>query len=121
MTLEILKERFSVCRLDSVRQVDLEKPFTFLSVTDEEVSLVCPEEYVPRQYIKRENGWRALRVQGVLDFSLTGILAGLCGVLAENGIAVFAVSTFNTDYLLCREDAFPQAVLAGKNAGYTIL
>lgn len=88
MTLAILKERFSVCRLDSVRQVDLEKPFTFLSVTDEEVSLVCPEEYVPRQYIIRENGWRALRVQGVLDFSLTGILAGLCGVMAENGIAV---------------------------------
>lgn len=121
MTLFILKERFSVCRLSSVRQVDLEKPFTFLSVTDDEVSLVCPETYVPCQCIRCENGWRALKVQGVLDFSLTGILAGLCGVLAENGIAVFAVSTFNTDYLLCREESFPQAVAALKNAGHTIL
>lgn len=88
MTLKILEERFSICRLDSVGQVDLEKPFTFLSVTDEEISLVCPEEHVPRRCLKRENGWRALKVQGVLDFSLTGILAGLSGVLAENGIAV---------------------------------
>ncbi len=121
MTLSILKERFSVCRLDSVSQVDLEKPFTFLSVTDEEISLVCPEKYVPCRYIKCENGWRALKVHGVLDFSLTGILAGLCGVLAENEIAVFAVSTFNTDYLLCREDSFHRAVAALKNVGHTIL
>lgn len=121
MTLAILKERFSVCRLDCVCQVDMEKTFPFLSVTDEEVPLVCPEEYVPHQCIKRENGWRALKVQGVLDFSLTGILAGLCSVLAENGIAVFAISTFNTDYLLCREEAFPHAVQALENAGHTVL
>lgn len=99
-------------------EVDLAQPFTFLSVTDEEVSLVCPEEHVPSQYLKRTDGWRAFKVQGELDFSLTGILAGLSCVLAENGIAVFAVSTFNTDYLLIKEETLSNAVRALEGAGY---
>lgn len=54
MTLEICKERLTICRLDSIREVDLAQPFTFLSVTDEEVLLVCPEEYVPSRYLECE-------------------------------------------------------------------
>lgn len=121
MTLKILKESFSVCRLASIAEVDLSRPFTFLSVTDEEVSLVCPQEHVPCRYLKRADGWRAFKVQGELDFSLTGILAGLSGILAEKGIAVFALSTYNTDYVLCGDAMLPRAINALEEAGHLVL
>lgn len=121
MTLVILKESFSVCRLESIDEVDMAQPFTFLSVTDEEISLVCPKEHVPCRCSKRADGWRAFKVQGELDFSLIGILAGLSGVLAQEGITIFAVSTYNTDYLLCREAMLHRAINALEEAGHTVL
>ena len=70
--------------------------------TDEELSLVLSEADVPRD-MRAERGWRAFKVQGPLDFALTGIMARLSGVLAEAGISLFALSTYDTDYILVRE------------------
>ena len=84
----------------------MQQPFVFTGSTDQEKSLVCPADIIPENIIVRDDGWRAFRICGVLDFSLIGILSKLSGILAENGIALFAVSTYNTDYILVKEYDF---------------
>ncbi len=66
----------------------------------------------------REDGWRAFRIEGVLDFSLTGILSAISGILAENGIGIFAVSTYNTDYILVKAENLVKALDVLREAGY---
>ena len=70
--------------------------------------------------IRCDAGWKAFRVQGELDFSLTGILAGIASVLSDAKIGIFAVSTYRTDYVLTKKDAFDQALSALIAAGYEI-
>lgn len=119
MTLEVLPGTFAVCQLTSLDAVEL-RPFTFLSVTGDEISLVCLEQNIPAAALRVEAGWRALRVRGTLDFSLTGILAGIAGVLSEAGISLFALSTYDTDYVLVRDSALEAALCALQNAHYAI-
>ena len=71
--------------------------------------------------LAREDGWRAFRIEGVLDFSLIGILAGISGILAENKIGIFVVSTYNTDYVLTKEESFERAMALLARHGYTVL
>ena len=92
----------------------------FTGATDEEKSLVCPVSLVPDNTIEREDGWRAFRIEGVLDFSLIGILAKISTCLAESGIGIFAISTFNTDYILTKTENFDRALKALTDAGYSI-
>jgi len=120
MKLLPLREAFTVCQIRDGSGVDWSQPFTFVSRTDEELSLVCPTGFVPGNAVRREDGWRAFRVQGALDFSLTGILAGIAAVLAEEGIAIFAVSTYNTDYVLVKDENFSCALRALEGKGYEI-
>ena len=75
---------------------------------------------VPGNTIERNDGWRAFRIEGVLDFSLIGILSKISTCLAENGIGIFAISTFNTDYVLTKENDFSKAIEVLELAGYTI-
>ena len=75
----------------------------------------------PEDTSERENGWKGFRVEGVLDFSLVGILSKLTAVLAENRIGIFAVSTFNTDYILVKAENFDRAAEALKAAGYEVM
>ena len=91
-----------------------------LAKTGEENSLVCRTEDVPGNAPAREDGWKGFRVRGVLDFSLTGILAGITGVLAEKEIPVFAVSTYDTDYILVRKEDSGAAAKALEEAGYGV-
>ena len=121
MELQIIDGLFSVCKVTSLDPALLTAPFCFVGKTDEELSLVCPTGLVPGGAVDREDGWRAFRIQGVLDFSLVGILAPIADALSEARIGIFAVSTFNTDYVLVKADCFDRAmtVLAGK--GYTIV
>ena len=77
--------------------------------------------YVPSETIEREDGWRAFRIEGVLDFSLIGILSGLTSLLAEQGIGIFAVSTYNTDYILTKAEHYTRALTVLEDAGYRIL
>ena len=120
MKLKVLGTVFSVCRTADLSRVDLSREFVFIGKTDEELSVVCPQDAVPEDALAREDGWRAFRVEGVLDFSLTGILARLSGTLAEAGIGLFAVSTYNTDYILVKRENLARALAALAAAGYEI-
>ncbi len=120
MTLKVINESFSVCKLKDYSQIDLKHPFVFTGATDEEKSLVCPTEVVPSNTTERSDGWRAFRIEGVLDFSLIGILSKISAVLAENRIGIFAISTFNTDYILTKAVDFGKVLELLSAEGYTI-
>ena len=120
MKLETIKGEFSVCKVADYSCVDISAPFVFTGATDEEKSLVCPTARVPPNTTDRDDGWRAFRVKGTLDFALTGILARLSAVLAEEKIGIFAVSTFNTDYILTKSVHFARALAALRTAGHEI-
>ena len=75
---------------------------------------------MPANVTHREDGWKAFRIEGVLDFSLIGILSKISAILAENAIGIFVVSTYNTDYVFIKKENFPQAVSALGKAGYEI-
>ena len=112
MKLSVLKESFSVCKVASYEGVDLDTPFVFTGATDREKSLVCPTDRVPVATLAREDGWRAFRIEGQLDFSLVGILARISSVLAAEKIGIFAVSTFDTDYILVKAENLERALVA---------
>lgn len=120
MILKELPWKLTICKLPSAAGIDLAADFFFAGKTDEEISLVCRTECTPENTTAREDGWRGFRVDGILDFSLTGILSGLSGILSENGIGIFAVSTYNTDYILVKAEQFDRAMEALKAAGYGI-
>lgn len=119
MMLEMLSQRFCVCL---VKNFSLPKAsgIWFLSCTDREISLVCEPQHAPQDALAREDGWRGLRVGGSLDFALVGILSRLTGALAKARIPVFAVSTYQTDYLLVREETWAGALDALRAAGYAL-
>ena len=112
---------FSVCKVKDVSKVDFSQEFCFLGKTDEELSVVCLTDCVPEETIERDDGWKAFRIQGVLDFSLIGILSRISSLLAEAEIGIFAVSTYNTDYILTKKENFESALEVLRKAGYTIL
>lgn len=121
MKIKKLDCDFSVCRVEDYSLVDLNTEYCFTGKTDEENSLVCPVNKVPSNVTERDDGWRAFRIQGVLDFSLIGILSKISGILAENKIGIFAISTFNTDYILTKKENYQKAIEALRNAGYEIV
>lgn len=109
---------FSVCKVTDYSQVNLDAQYCFLGRTDEENSLVCLTEDVPNNAAVRDDDWKAFRIQGVLDFSLIGILAEISTLLAENRIGIFVVSTYNTDYILTKRDNYDKALQVLADAGY---
>lgn len=98
----------------------LRGPWYSITKTSDELSVVCEEQYVP-DTVRSEKGWRCIKVQGPLDFGLTGILASLANPLAKAGISIFAVSTFETDYLLLKEERLQEAIAVLKDAGHTFI
>ncbi|MDP3448533.1 MAG: ACT domain-containing protein [Eubacteriales bacterium] len=121
MNLKVLPQAFTVCQIRDVSHVDFTREFVFFSKTDEEASLVCETEYVPQSTLAREDGWCAFRAQGVLAFSQVGVLSAISSLLAAEGISIFAVSTFNTDYVFTKADAVDRALQLLADAGYAIL
>jgi uncharacterized protein len=117
LNLLILKNSLAVCRLTPEQELPdwvLKQPFFCAARTPDELSLVLGETSLAEQAgstqgWKIENGWRALKVAGPLDFSLTGILSALAAPLAEAGISIFALSTYDTDYVLVRSNAMQAA------------
>lgn len=120
MKLRIIDTEFTVCKVEDYSEIELSHPFVFTGATDEEKSLVCPTALVPSNTTEREDGWKAFRIEGVLDFSLIGILSKISTLLAENGIGIFAISTFNTDYVLTKTKDFERAIKALESTGYEI-
>ena len=121
MKLEVLPYELTVCKVESTDAIDLSREFYFLGKTDEELSLVCRTEDAPKETVAREDGWKGFRIQGTLDFSLIGILSKLSGLLAAHEIGIFAVSTYNTDYILVKKDNLERTQQVLQSEGYEIL
>ena len=119
-TLKVVEKPFTVCKVEDYSLTDLTSEFVFIGKTDEEMSMVCESSLTPSNTITREDGWKAFRIEGELDFSLIGILAEISALLAEGGIGIFAVSTFNTDYILTKAEDFDPALRILEAHGYTI-
>ena len=120
MRLQIIEGKFSVCKVENLRAVNFNVPWLFVGKTDAEISVVCLTADVPHATLAREDGWRALRVAEPMDFGLTGVLAGISTVLAQAGISIFAVSTFDTDYILIKAENLGLAQTALEAGGYSI-
>lgn len=121
LTIKPITEEFAVCQVEDYSQVNLENPFVFTGATDDEKSLVCPIALVPENALSVDKTWSAFRIEGVLDFSLIGILSKISSLLAENNIGIFAISTYNTDYILTKTADFQSALRVLEEAGYQIL
>lgn len=120
--LKVLPMELAVCRLGPDEKTPgwlWRAPFVSLTRTGDELSVVCPQDRVPPG-VEQVGGWRGLKVCGPLDFSLVGVLASLAQPLAEAGISIFAVSTYETDYILVRENDFEAAVSALRKAGHRV-
>ena len=120
--LYLLPERMAICRLDPE---DESPPWASSAVlssvtrTQAETTVVCQEEDVPAG-ITSNKSWRCLRIGVVLDFSQTGILSSLTAPLAEEGIPIYALSTYSTDLILIKEKDLPRTMLALTGSGHRV-
>ena len=121
MEIKKIDHNFSVCQVEDYSLVNLNSEYSFIGKTDEEKSIVCITDEVPANVIQQDDGWKAFRIQGVLNFSLIGILAKIAAALADNGISIFAVSTYNTDYVLMKKENYQKALDVLKALGYMII
>lgn len=121
MKIQLLTQNFAICKVSDLPINLIEKDFYFISKTDEEISVVCPLEQLPNNTINITKTWKGFRVVGNLDFSLVGILSNISQVLAKNNISIFAVSTYNTDYIFVKQESLQNAVVALQNEGYEIV
>ncbi|NTW03002.1 MAG: ACT domain-containing protein [Oscillochloris sp.] len=126
MHVLLLPETYAICRMPP----DMEPPtwgsgagIWSLTRTADELSLVCTERGLPDDtgVAVVSRGWRALRVAGTLDFSLVGVLSALAAPLAAAGVSIFAVSTYDTDYLLVGVDDLDTAITTLQAAGHTLV
>jgi len=122
LTMRILDETFGVCRLNAYEAIPywaLSGSFYAITKTDDELSIVCPQNQIPNS-ITCEKSWRALKIEGPLDFSLVGILSSIGTILAQHKISLFAISTFDTDYILVKEKDLLRAVDALQSENYLV-
>ena len=122
MIFSLLAERYSVYRFPPGRipAIDLEgEDFVCLAGTAEEVSLVC-RSGIAEGAEREEGGWRVLKLAGPIDFGVTGVLAGASGLLAAAGVSIFAVSTFDTDYILVKDASLGKAIHALEGGGHRV-
>ena len=118
LKLKVLNGDFSICKIKDIKDVNFNDEFFFVGKTDEEISLACKTEFVPNDCIAADDGWKGLRIEDALDLSLVGIIAEISAILAANDIAVFVISTFNTDYALVKSDDLTSAVSSLQDEGY---
>lgn len=121
MKIKQIAGDFTVCKAVDFSEVCLDTEYCFIGKSDEERSVVCRTKDVPSNTIVREDGWRAFRIEGVLEFSLIGILSKISTALAEEKIGIFAVSTFNTDYVFVKKEDEQRALDKLRKIGYQIL
>ena len=120
MRLEVVEGEFTVSKVSGMHEVNLAAPWLFIGRTDAETSVVCLSAHAPVHCLAREDGWRAFRVAGQMDFGLTGVLAGLATVLAQASVSIFALSTFDTDYILVKKGNLSKALEALASAGHEV-
>jgi len=123
LTMKLLKEKFGVCRLnkdESIPEWVKDSEFYSITRTFDELSIVCSQNLVPCD-VKCENDWKVLKVEGPLDFSLIGILSSISSVLAQEKISIFAISTYDTDYILVKDKDIDNAVKALTKEKYEVI
>ena len=121
MKIRKIHQEFSVCQVEDYSLVNLDSKYCFLGKTDKEKSLVCVTSDVPSNTIQRDDDWKAFYIQGILDFSLIGVLSKIITILANNGISIFAISTYNTDYVLIKKENYQRALNILKSSEYEII
>ncbi|WP_276840237.1 ACT domain-containing protein [Anaerovibrio lipolyticus] len=120
MDLTAIKDNITVCKVSDISEIDMTKDFFFLAKTNDEISLVCKTEQAPANCISREDGWKGFYIDGMLDLSMVGVLAKISTILADNGISIFSMSTYNTDYILVKEHKWGKAMSVLMKAGYKL-
>jgi hypothetical protein len=123
LTLSLIPGAFAVCRLapdDPVPAWAFQGMFYSVSRTPDELSVVCAQEYIPAGVLCH-SGWRCLGVAGPLDFAMVGVLASLVRPLAQAGISVFALSTYDTDYLLVQDESLAAACQTLRRASHHVV
>lgn len=121
MRIKFLKGEFSICKLRDLTKLNLASDLFFFAKTPDELSLVCASHDVPENAVAVDGGWRMFRVEGSLDFALVGILSKLTQVLAARSISVFAVSTYDTDYVLIKDAKLEETREALRENGYELV
>ncbi len=122
LRLSVLQERLAVCRLEPRAEIPpwaTSAPFFCVARTPDELSVVCPEEHVPAA-ITCERGWRALKLQGPFGFELTGVLASVAAPLARCEVGILAIATYDTDYVLVKEEQLDPAIAALRERGHEV-
>lgn len=123
LALLLSQESLAICRLPADATVPpwaFEGDFVSITRTSEELAIVCLDGTVPAS-VRRERPWRRLSVRGPLEFSLVGVLASIAAPLAQAGISLFVVSTFDTDHVLVKQSDLERACAALRDAGHTII
>lgn len=122
MLLKVLNENFSIIQVPTIKDINFDLSPLFIGKTEEELSVVLATKEITNQMqiLQREDDWKALKVEGVLDFSLVGILAQIATILAEESISIFALSTFNTDYILVKNEKLDSAIKVLKTNGFQV-
>lgn len=114
LTMEILEGTYGVCRLNNTSAIPTwvsHSKFNSITLTEDELSIVCEMSHIPKDIVC-EGDWKVLKVKGPLDFALTGILANISTILADSDISLFAISTYDTDYILVKNNDLDQSIEA---------
>ena len=120
MNIKLLDYDFSILKVDNINNIDFNKEYFFYSKTDEEISIVCKSCDEVNSYISISRGWKGFRIDGVLDFSLIGIIKEISILLANNKIGIFVISTYNTDYVFVKEENYNKTVELLKANSYNV-
>lgn len=123
LTMKLLKEKYGVARLDKGSLIPswaIDGEFYSICKTEDELSIVCLQDNIPKG-VKCENEWRVLKVEGPLDFTLVGILASISSLMASVSISIFAISTYDTDYILVKEKDINSAIKLLRSNLYIVI
>ena len=121
MKLRIIDKEFAICKVKDFSQINLEDEFLFIGKTDDEHSIVCEMQSIPNNCTDIDEGWIAFKIEGQIDFSLIGILYSVSKILAESKIGIFAVSTYNTDYIFLKKENYQKGLEVLEAAGYQVI
>jgi len=123
LTMKLIKEKYGVCRINPnelIPEWAQNSDFFSITKTCDELSIVCSQDAIPND-IKCEKDWKILKIEGPLDFSLVGILASISTILAQKGISIFAISTYDTDYILVKNKDIDNAIQALTTERYEVI
>lgn len=123
LTMKLFKEKYGICRLnkdEGIPQWAKNSDFYSITKTLDELSIVCCQDSIPMG-IRHESDWRMLKIEGPLDFSLIGILSSISSILARRRISIFAISTYDTDYILVKDKDIDDAISALVDERYEII